>query len=41
MNLIAILLGTLAAGIGSVFVAAVLSFGVLSRYTQHLSLIHI
>ena len=36
MNLIAILLGTLAAGIGSVFVAAVLSFGVLSRYTQHM-----
>lgn len=36
MNLIAILLGTLAAGVGSVFVAAVLSFGVLSRYTQHM-----
>ena len=36
MNLIAILLGTLAAGVGSVLVAALLSFGVLSRYTQHM-----
>lgn len=36
MLLISILLGTLIAGIGSVWVAAVLSFGVLARYTQHM-----
>ena len=36
MILIAILIGTLAAGIGSVWLAAVLSFGVLARYTQHM-----
>lgn len=36
MTLIAIVLGTLAAGIGSVWLAALLSFGVLSRYTQHM-----
>ena len=36
MVLIAILLGTLTAGIGSVWLAALLSFGVLARYTQHL-----
>lgn len=36
MTLLAILLGTLVAGIGSVWVAAWLSFGVLSRYTQHM-----
>jgi zinc and cadmium transporter len=36
MTLIAILLATLAAGIGSVWVAAFLSFGVLARYTQHM-----
>ncbi len=36
MTLIAILIGTLAAGIGSVWLAAVLSFGVLARYTQHM-----
>ena len=36
MILIAILMGTLAAGIGSVWLAAVLSFGVLARYTQHM-----
>ena len=36
MNLVAILLGTLAAGIGSVWLAGLLSFGVLSRYTQHM-----
>ena len=29
-------MGTLAAGIGSVWVAALLSFGVLARYTQHM-----
>ena len=36
MTLLAILLGTLVAGIGSVWLAAWLSFGVLSRYTQHM-----
>ena len=32
----AILLGTLVAGIGSVWLAALLSFGVLARFTQHM-----
>jgi zinc and cadmium transporter len=32
----AILLGTTAAGIGSVWLAALLSFGALARYTQHM-----
>jgi len=36
MILIAILVGTLAAGIGSVWLAALLSFGMLARYTQHM-----
>ena len=36
MVLVAILLGTLAAGIGSVWLAALLSFGVLARSTQHM-----
>ena len=36
MTLLAILVGTLAAGIGSVWLAAWLSFGIVSRYTQHL-----
>ena len=36
MILIAILLGTLTAGIGSVWLAALLSFGILARYTQHM-----
>ncbi len=36
MLLSAILIGTLLAGIGSVWLAAVLSFGVLARYTQHM-----
>ena len=36
MTLIAILLATLCAGIGSVWLAAALSFGVLARYTQHM-----
>ena len=36
MTLIAIILGTLVAGIGSVWLAAALSFGVLARYTQHM-----
>jgi zinc and cadmium transporter len=36
MILIAIIIGTLVAGIGSVWLAAALSFGVLARYTQHM-----
>ena len=36
MTLIAILIGTLTAGIGSVWLAAALSFGILARYTQHM-----
>ena len=36
MTLLAIFLGTLAAGVGSVWVAALLSFGALARYTQHM-----
>ncbi len=36
MTLLAILLGTFAAGVGSVLVAALLTYGVLARYTQHL-----
>ncbi len=36
MVLISILLGTLLAGIGSVWLAAALSFGMLARYTQHM-----
>lgn len=36
MILIAILIGTVIAGVGSVWLAAVLSFGVLARYTQHM-----
>jgi zinc and cadmium transporter len=36
MTLLAILVATLVAGIGSVWLAAWLSFGVLSRYTQHM-----
>lgn len=36
MEIVAILLGTLSAGIGSVWLAAALSFGVLARYTQHM-----
>ena len=36
MTLLAILMGTLVAGIGSVWMAAWLSFGILSRYTQHM-----
>ncbi len=36
MPLLALLLGTLAAGIGSVWLAAWLSFGIVSRYTQHM-----
>ena len=36
MTLLAILVGTMAAGIGSVWLAAWLSFGIVSRYTQHM-----
>jgi zinc and cadmium transporter len=36
MILVAILTGTLVAGIGSVWLAAALSFGLLARYTQHM-----
>ena len=36
MSLVAIILGTLTAGIGSVWLAAALSFGVLAKYTQHM-----
>ena len=36
MILIAILIGTLVAGIGSVWLAALLGFGLLARYTQHM-----
>jgi zinc and cadmium transporter len=36
MTLLAILLGTVIAGVGSVWVAAFLSFSLLSRYTQHM-----
>jgi len=36
LTFLSILLGTLAAGIGSVWLAALLSFGALARYTQHM-----
>ncbi len=36
MTLISILVATLVAGIGSVWLAAALSYGVLQRYTQHM-----
>ncbi len=36
MTVMAIVLGTLAAGLGSVLLAAVLAYGLLSRYTQHM-----
>lgn len=36
MTLIAVIAATLLAGIGSVWLAAVLSFGLLSRYTPHM-----
>ena len=36
MTLLAIIFGTLAAGVGSVWLAALLSFGALARYTQHM-----
>lgn len=36
MTLIAILLGTVAAGVGSVWLAALLGLGVLARFTQHM-----
>lgn len=36
MILLAIVFGTLIAGVGSVWLAAALSFGLLARYTQHM-----
>ena len=36
MILVAILIGTLIAGIGSVWLAAALSFGLMAKYTQHM-----
>jgi zinc and cadmium transporter len=36
MTLIAILMGTIAAGVGSVWLAALLSFAMLARFTQHM-----
>ncbi|WP_234263176.1 ZIP family metal transporter [Hydrogenophaga sp. NFH-34] len=36
MTLFAILLGTVAAGVGSVWLAAVLGFAMLARFTQHM-----
>ena len=36
MTLLAILLATLVAGVGSVWLAALLGFGILARYTQHM-----
>ena len=36
MTLISILVGTLVAGIGSVWLAALLAYALLSRFTQHL-----
>ncbi|MCB2034383.1 MAG: ZIP family metal transporter, partial [Ottowia sp.] len=36
MVLISILIGTVIAGVGSVWLAAALSFGALARYTQHM-----
>jgi zinc and cadmium transporter len=36
MTIFAILLGTVAAGVGSVWLAAMLSLGVFARYTQHM-----
>jgi zinc and cadmium transporter len=36
MTLLVILLGTFAAGVGSVLIAALLTYGVLARFTQHL-----
>ena len=36
MTLISILVGTLVAGVGSVWIAAMLAYALLSRFTQHL-----
>ena len=36
MTLISILVGTLVAGMGSVWLAALLAYALLSRFTQHL-----
>ena len=36
MTLLAILIGTIGAGVGSVWLAALLGFSVLARFTQHM-----
>ncbi len=36
MTLLAILIGTIAAGVGSVWVAALLGYAMMARYTQHM-----
>ncbi len=36
MTLLAIIVATLVAGVGSVWLAALLGFGMLARYTQHM-----
>ena len=36
MTLLAILAATLMAGVGSVWLAALLGFGILARYTEHM-----
>lgn len=36
MNLLTIIIATLCAGVGSVWIAAALTYGVLARFTQHL-----
>jgi len=36
MTLLAILIGTIAAGVGSVWIAALLGFAMLARFTQHM-----
>ena len=36
MNLLTLIIATLCAGVGSVWLAAALTYGVLARYTQHL-----
>ena len=36
MTLLAILVGTIAAGVGSVWLAALLGFAMMARYTQHM-----
>ncbi|MDP1781561.1 MAG: ZIP family metal transporter, partial [Hydrogenophaga sp.] len=36
MTLLAILVGTVAAGVGSVWLAALMAFAMLARFTQHM-----